>query len=165
MTNNIRTFVALVAITTLAGCGTAAPPPSTAAEFRDTVKQEGRTFEEFTADRAFSDVVYSFKKLAPDCIGFLPAPEPRSETWADGSAKVLASRDGMELHIQRKIQNPTAKTPKDGLYLLVADIRPAGPGQTKVEIYYREGSKEAVKVIRDWASGENFYCPDRSHLF
>ncbi len=175
MTNSMRTFITLVAIATLGGCETTVTPPMTAGEFRESARQDGRTFEEFTADRAFNDVVYSFKKMVPQCVGFLPAPDRRdrraggeeaeTEAWADGGARVSASGDNMELYIQRKIQNPTGKTPKDGLYLLVVDAHPAGPTQTKFEVYYRESLKDAVTVLRGWASGESFYCPDRSHLF
>ncbi len=170
---SMRIFMTLVAIGALSGCGSTAIPPSTASEFRESVKQDARTFEEFTTDRAFNDVVYSFKKMVPQCMGFLPAPERRdrrageqeTEAWMDGSARVSASADNVELHIQRKIQNPTGKTPKEGLFLLVADAHPAGPGKTKVEIYYREGLKEAAAAIRGWAAGESFQCPDRSGLF
>lgn len=173
MTSSARTFIILVAMATLGGCETTVTPRMTAAEFRESVKQDGGTFEAFTADRTFDDVVYSFKKMVPQCMGFLPAPDRRdrragggeTEVWTDGSARVSASGDHMELHIQRKIQNPTDRTPQDGVYLLVADAHPVGPGQTEVEIYYREGLKEAATVIQGWASGESFHCPDRSGLF
>ncbi len=168
----VRIFITLVAIGALSGCGTTAVP-TTAAEFRESVRKDARTFEEFTTDRGFNDVVYSFKKMVPQCMGFLPAPERRerqageqeTEAWVDGSARILASADNVELHIQRKIRNPTVKMPKEGLFLLVADVHSAGPGRTKVEIYHRESLKEAATAIRGWAMGESFQCPDRSGLF
>ncbi len=173
MKYGMRNGAIFLAIAVLGGCGTMGPAPMTSEEFRESVKRDGRNIQELTVDRAFDDVVYTFKKMTLQCLSFLPSPDARAggataeqaEAWAEGRASVRVSGSNLELSIQRRMRNPEDRMPKDGYYLLVADAHPAGPGKTKVEVYHWESVKEAADVISGWASGERFVCPEKSRLF
>ncbi len=53
---------------------------------------------------------------------------------------------------------PMTGAPQDGLFTLVAEIRPAGKNKTELDIYHARRGKIA-DPLKQWADGDKCPCP------
>ena len=161
-------FLLVSASILLGGC--VSSHPQNAQEFRSAVPGAwSADFESLTVDRAFAEVAQTFARKATECLDV----RIRTTSKTNMSYQVIVTKynptvrvtdDRAELHIQQDheqgVMNVTKK-PEGGYYLFVTDAQPAGPNQTKVDIYRPTmGYKHITQAIKGWASGDNLGCPD-----
>ena len=144
--------------------------PQTAEEFRQAVpKSRFATVETFEVKRPLSAVAQTFRRRAAECLNVTVRTEERSSRSyqlieTEYRPTVVVGRERAELHVQRHYTKGVltpGKTPKGGLYLLVADAFSLKGGRTRVQLYVpRIGNKPLIEAIRGWATGKNLGCPD-----
>ena len=161
----MKNFAAIYAAASLVGC---AAVPVTSTEFRDSVRQEGRYIDSFVANRPFGDVARTVRRMSDECLNFSLTIKENGivkKPWAYANTTFSTSPQRAELNFQRKIPGQIGTYHEKGMYYLVADMVPAGPGKTKVDVYYWDDVAVAAKAIRGWATGDMLGCPDPLEMF
>lgn len=161
----MKNLAALWVASSLAGCMSV---PLTSTEFRDSVRQEGRYMESYTASRSFNEVTRTVKRMSDECLNFSMTIKENGivkKPWGYANTTFVASSQRAELHFQRKIPKQIGTYHEKGMYYLVADMTPAGANKTKVDVYYWDDAAVAAKAIRGWATGDMLGCPDPAEIF
>lgn len=120
------------------------------------MQQEGRYIDSFIANRPFGDVARTVKRMSDECLNFSLTIKENGivkKPWGYANTTFSTSPQRAELHFQRKIPGQLSTYHEKGMYYLVADMIPAGPGKTKVDVYYWDDVAVAAKAIRGWATG------------
>lgn len=149
--------------------------PMSAEEFRKMAPEsmfgEVETFE---INRSMSKIAKTFKSRANACLNKRLERQSCvrsgyggtscSTTIIDYNPTVRVSSRRVELHVQQEMEGNVitlGEVPKNGMYLLVADVTPISRNKSKLVIYGGSwGSDTLKKAIRGWASGRSKGCPD-----
>lgn len=165
-----RLLPAIILAAAISGCGTM---PKNADEFRRMAPRSSMIkLEQFEVNRPFRQVARTFRQRADTCLrirvttntsgGYRSHAMTFKEEYLP-TTRVTKRR--AELHIQNHIEGTNLvkvhKEPEGGYYLLVADAFPIGRNRTRIDLYRPTiGHKVLTQSVRNWATGENFGCPD-----
>lgn len=171
-----HTLIPLALMTaTLAGCGTYA---MSAAEYREARSQRASgDRDRFEVPRPYADVAATLQRKAAQCLNYTASIRTRAtmrgyEVNGGGTfvhqakSTVVVRPDHAELSFQVKTTPYPSypPVPPDGIFLLVADVYPAGKDRTRIEIV-RARVGVVAEAIRNWASGQDKGCPDALAVF
>ena len=165
MSNFSRSVSLLFLLPILAGC--AIGVPQNRDEFVSMYK-DAHVFgnaEHITVNRPAKAVVADVKEFSQRCLNKRIVNPPNFSLQEAGGPTTFRPKiekvgnDATALTLQEEYNDRHMPgTPQDGLYTLVAEIRPADKNQTNVHIYYPRGSK-VVDPLKQWADGDRCPCP------
>lgn len=148
-----------------AGC--AIGVPQTREEFVTTYK-DAKVFgkaEHYTINRPAKAVVADVKEFSRKCLnvrGVDPANFSLQEAGSSTTFRPKIEKIGNDvtaLTLQEEYNDkPMPGAPRNGLFTLVAEIRPAGKNKTEVDIYHARRGKVA-DPLKQWADGDKCPCP------
>lgn len=165
MTKLLRTFLLLVLFPLCAGC--AIGVPQNRDEFVAMYK-DAHVFgsaEHVTVNRPAKAVVRDVQEFSRKCLSVRVVDPPNYFLQESGGSttfrpKVEPVGNGMTaLSLQEEYNDkPMPGAPQDGLYTLVAEIRPMGKHRTELDIYHARRGKIA-DPLKQWADGDRCACP------
>ena len=152
--------------------GCAVKQAQTAQEFRLLTPQIGYVdHETVTVDQSYPTVVNNFQKRADKCltVELLMTTTNRygqtvNEQTLSYTPTLVAGKAKSELSLQKNVSGGgmiMGKVPEKGMYILVADMTPAGKHKTRLDIYRNTYETDIiVAAVKNWASGKSLACPD-----
>lgn len=152
----------------LSGC--AIGVPQNRDEFVTMYKPGGifRNADHYTVNRPAKAVVADMREYSQKCLNIRVVNPPNYALREAGGSttyrpKLEAVGKGKTtLSVQEEYNDrPMKGAPKEGLFTLVAEVCPAGKGQTQLDIYHASRGKIADN-LKDWAEGKKHACPDLS---
>ncbi len=165
MTRFFRGLSLLFLFPIFAGC--AIGVPQNRQEFVDMYK-DARVFgkaEHFTISRPAKAVVADVKEFSRKCLNVRVVDPPNFALQEAGGSTTFRPKmekvgnDTTALSLQEEYNDrPMSGAPKDGLFTLVAEIRPAGKNRTELDIYHARRGKIA-DPLKQWADGDRCSCP------
>lgn len=158
----------LVSLLLLGGCAANVGVPQTRDAFVDRVRPGGpfRIAEHVTVNRPYEAVVADLKECSGKCFDgrVMRPPNFRYKElggWTTYHPKVEGSWRGVTtLSVQEEYGHPRANsgTPPGGLFVLVAEIRAAGEGRTRVDIYH-VSRRHIADPLKRWIESGDRRCP------
>ncbi|MEJ2346200.1 MAG: hypothetical protein P8090_12460 [Gammaproteobacteria bacterium] len=169
----IRPVLVFAAVATLAGCAFG-PTPQTAKEFRQGVVKGGlgTSHETYQVNAPYAKVATRVMKKGAECLNKVITIQSCVNSSCSNidyifKPKFNGTRQRSELSVQVKFKPDHSwyvggPPPKDGMFVTVADITPAGRNKTKVATYGMSmGMYQYIpKAVKHWADGSNLGCPD-----
>ena len=165
MVTSSRRLSLLLLFPVCAGC--AIGVPQNRQEFV-TMYQDAKIFgkaEHYTIDRPAKAVVADVKEFSRKCLNVRVVDPPSYALHEAGGATTFRPKlekggnDTTALSLQEEYNDkPMSGAPKDGLFTLVAEIRPAGRNRTALDIYHARRGKIA-DPLKQWADGDRCACP------
>lgn len=165
MTRFLLSIAMLFLITIFSGC--AIGVPQNRGEFVEMYK-DARLFgkvEHVTINRSAKAVVADVKAFSQKCLNVRVVDPPNFSLREGGGSTTFrpkiekADNDITALSLQEEYNDrPMSGAPPDGLFTLVAQIRPAGKNKTEVDIYHARRGK-IVDPLKQWADGDKCSCP------
>jgi len=163
--NFFRSVSLLFLLPILAGC--AIGVPQNRQEFVNMYK-DARLFgkaEHVTINRPAKAVVADVKEFSRKCLNVRIVDAPNFSLQEAGGPTTFRPKiekignDLTALSLQEEYNDrPMPGAPHEGLYTLVAEIRPAGKNQTELDIYHARRGKIA-DPLKQWADGDRCPCP------
>jgi hypothetical protein len=123
--------------------------------------------ESFTVDRRFDDVYAQISRNVPKCLaklvkrsGGAAGPAHASSSQYRPSFKKDGGKGVFTLQVLHNPRGVGVKQPDDGIYVMAADVTPAG-GKTKVDLWYGTwGYGQIADGFAKMAKGSGDACPD-----
>lgn len=160
-----RSLSLLLLFPLFAGC--AIGVPQNRQEFV-TMYQDAKVFgkaEHYTINRPAKAVVADVKEFSQKCLNVRVVDPPNyalRETGGSTTFRPKLEKVGNEttaLSLQEEYNDhPMSGAPKEGLFTMVAEIRPAGKNKTELDIYHARRGKIA-DPLKQWADGARCACP------
>lgn len=133
-----------------------------------TMYKDARVFgkaEHFTINRPYKAVATDVKKFSEKCLNIRVLDPPNFSLQEAGGSTTFRAKiekvgtDVTTLSVQEEYNDkPMPGAPQEGLFTLVAEIRPAGKGKTEFDIYHARRGKMA-DPLKQWADGDKCACP------
>lgn len=133
-----------------------------------TMYKDARVFgkaEHFTINRPPKAVVNDIKKFSRKCLNIRVVDPPNFSLREAGGSTTFRARiekfgnEVTTLSLQEEYNDKQMTgAPQEGLFTLVAEIRPAGKGKTELDIYHARRGKIA-DPLKQWADGDKCPCP------
>jgi hypothetical protein len=165
MANFLRSVSLLFLLPVLAGCAIGVPQNRT--EFVSMYK-DARVFgkaEHVTVNRPAKAVIADIKAFSQKCLNIRVVDPPNFSLQEAGGPTTFRSKiekvgQGLTaISVQEEYNDrPMPGAPQEGLFTLVAEIRPAGKNKTEVDIYHARRGKIA-DPLKQWADGDRCACP------
>lgn len=162
---SFRYLFLLFALPLLAGC--AIGVPQNRQEFV-TMYKDATVFgkaEHVVIRRPAKAVAADLKAYAQKCLNIRVVDPPNYALKEAGGSTTFrpkvetVSKDMTALSLQEEYDDKHMPgTPRDGLFTLVAEIRPAGKSKTELDIYHARRGKIA-DPLKQWAEGDKCACP------
>ncbi|MBJ6800552.1 hypothetical protein [Geomonas propionica] len=160
-----RYLSSLLLFPLLAGC--AIGVPQNRQEFV-TMYKDAKIFgkaEHFTINRPAKAVTADVKAFAQKCLNVRVVDPPNYALKETGGSTTFrpkvetAGKEMTTLSLQEEYNDhQMSGAPVEGLYTLVAEMRPAGKGRTELDIYHARRGKIA-DPLKQWAEGDKCACP------
>ena len=143
----------------------------TAQEFRLMApKSSYGAHDTITVKNSYSSVVNNFKKKTKKCLTvelLLTTTNQYGQTMGEQTLSytptLVVGKSKSELSLQKNVSGDgmiMGKVPDKGMYILVADITPAGKNKTRLDIYRNTyGTEIIVDAVNNWATGKSLACP------
>jgi len=162
------------ALLLLAGC----TMPTTPDQFRELAKSSsfGR-IDNYTVNVPYRTAMARISKQAKKCLAIKVTQEiTECSNTCDTYEHVYYYKPTMvggkthgELDLQQSVEGHviaanTSEMPKDGWYILVADIYPEGKDKTRLDVSRGLTLDKVSNAIRHWADKSNMGCPDLSKI-
>lgn len=143
--------------------------PQTRQEFVKAVASgtRGAHVVRFTAAASFDQVYRLVEKKAAACLDVTVQRSANVGYWERSSSdfnptvrRFGASKGEFTLQVVHRPRGVGHTPPAGGLYILAADIKSLGGGQTEVVLYEPTiGFKKINRSLKSWLSGEDAPCP------
>ncbi|GFO65472.1 hypothetical protein M1B72_17085 [Geomonas paludis] len=121
--------------------------------------------EHYTVNRSAKSVTSDVKAFAQKCLDVRVVDPPNYALKETGGSTTFrprfesAGNDTTALTLQEEYNDShMSGTPRDGIYTLVAEIRPAGKNKTELDIYHARRGKIS-DPLKQWADGDKCACP------
>lgn len=164
-------FITIIGLLSIAGC--AVKQAQTAQEFRQMIPHDSYGHQvTITVNKPYTRVLHNFRKRTDVCLKKDVVMTTKNQYGATMNKQTLAytptlvaDKARAELSVQLNITGGgmiAGKVPKNGMYILVADIMPAGKSKTKLAVYRNAyyGVARIEASIKDWTTGKTLACPD-----
>ncbi|MHB8123186.1 MAG: hypothetical protein ACYDG4_13635 [Desulfuromonadaceae bacterium] len=165
MSRFFRSLSFLFLFPIFAGC--AIGVPQNRQEFV-TMYKDARVFgkaEHFTINRPSKAVFTDIKEFSRKCLNVRVVNPPNYSLREAGGSTTFRTKvekigaNVTTLSLQEEYNDkPMPGAPQEGLFTLVAEIRPAGKGKTELDIYHARRGKIA-DPLKQWAEGDKCPCP------
>lgn len=164
-----------IIISAILSTGCAMKHAQTAQEFRlMTPKNTYGIHESFTIKNSYFKVVNNFKKRTNKCLNIeLVMTTTNRYGQALGvqtltyTPTLVTGNKHSELSVQKNVSGDgmiMGKIPMKGMFILVADMSPAGKNKTKLDVYRNSyGTDIITSSIKNWATGKSLACPDMTN--
>lgn len=145
-------------------------------EYRQQITQSPgarNKIEKYQVNRSFSAITSTLQKKSKECLNY---SFDRNFSYAMSGAtgsnvshitykpKIITSKIKTELYVQMNITGDVYLSytpPKDGVYILVADITSVENNKSQVDLYYNPYKAEILPTaIKSWIKGNDTGCPD-----
>lgn len=152
--------------------GCAIKQAQTEQEFRVMAPQSSYGAREtLTVKNSYSRAVSNFKKKTNKCLKvelLMTTRNQYGQTVAEQTLTytptLVTNKTKSTLSVQKNVSGDgmiAGKVPEKGMFIVVADIKPAGKGKTRLDIYRNTyGTDIIVAAIKNWATGKSLACPD-----